>query len=94
MQILEPHWNTPKLDQVKARAIRYKSHDHLPEDEKTVVIQNYKSTLPQEKGVRRFFSKLTGNKKKFSTDEYLYNLAARKQQLNEEFLNVLKAEGS
>lgn len=65
----------------------------MPEDEQQVVIQNYKSTLPEEKGVNYFISKLLGNKKKYSTDEYLYNLSDRKQKLNEEFLNVLKREG-
>jgi formamidopyrimidine-DNA glycosylase len=29
MQLLDPAWNEPSLDQAKARAIRYKSHEHL-----------------------------------------------------------------
>jgi SNF2 family DNA or RNA helicase len=39
MQILEPHWNEPTLDQVKGRAVRYQSHAHLPENERNVEIQ-------------------------------------------------------
>ena len=90
MQILEPHWNKPKLDQVKARAVRYKSHEHLPDSEREVVIQNYKSVLPKETGLRRWFSRLRKSKKKLSTDEYLYNLSAQKHQFNEQFLDVLR----
>jgi superfamily II DNA or RNA helicase len=94
MQLLEPHWNTPKLDQVKARAVRYKSHAHLPKNERNVTIQSYKSILPKEKGLKKLFSKITRSKKKLSTDQYMSNLSNRKQKLNEEFLDVLRAEGS
>lgn len=34
--ILEPYWNDARLEQVKGRAIRYKSHSDLPPEERVV----------------------------------------------------------
>jgi hypothetical protein len=34
--ILEPYWNQARLDQVKGRAIRYKSHANLPKEQRNV----------------------------------------------------------
>lgn len=91
VQILEPHWNASRTDQVEGRAIRYKSHDHLPEEERKVVVQRYLSTLPPT-----FIDKLLMNKKNSdkSVDQYLMMLAADKQKLNDQFLDVLKQVGS
>lgn len=85
VHILEPHWHDPKIDQVIGRAIRYKSHEALPPEERKVQIYKYLSEYPEEK-------QLFGGKKKtsLSADEYLYNLAKKKQQLNEQFLETLR----
>jgi hypothetical protein len=36
--ILEPYWNDARLDQVKGRAVRYRSHANLPKKDRTVDI--------------------------------------------------------
>ena len=82
LQILEPYWNEPLLDQVRGRVARYKSHSHLPENERKVEIQNYLS-IPLESGLI-FKTQDTGS------DEYLRRLAARKNELNQKFLKVLQ----
>ncbi|MCJ7522278.1 MAG: DEAD/DEAH box helicase, partial [Dehalococcoidia bacterium] len=47
IQLLEPHWNSARLEQAEGRGIRYKSHDHLPEDERHVLVQRFHSTIPR-----------------------------------------------
>lgn len=86
VQIMEPHWNKARIDQVTGRAIRYKSHDHLPEDQRKVKVIDYKSTIPGPKNkiLKKFI------KPKMSTDQYIAELAETKQRLNDQFLDVLK----
>jgi SNF2 family DNA or RNA helicase len=86
IQLLEPHWNDPALEQVKGRAVRYKSHAHLPTAEQKVIIRNYLAR-PREHGWF-FKSRDTG------TDEYLTELAARKSNLSEQFLQMLQRAGT
>ena len=86
LQIMEPHWNQPQLDQVKGRAIRYRSHEALPEAERKVEIQNFLATLPE----RGWLFK----KRDTSADQYLRMLSQQKTQLNQSFLDALKEVGS
>jgi len=83
VQVLEPHWNDPTIEQVVARAIRYKSHEHLPKSERSVTVQKYYARPP-----KRFL-----RKKEIGVDEYLKMLSSKKTELNEQFLNVLRDIG-
>ena len=67
IQILEPHFNESKIDQVIGRGIRYKSHEDLPPEERNVTVQRYLSTIPKSNDT--------------SIDEYLYNRAKDKQKI-------------
>lgn len=89
MQIMEPHWNEEKINQVRARAIRYKSHSHLPEEERHVEIQRFHGVPYQ--GFWR--SLTTGTPHGRGVDQYLYEMSKKKQELNQPFLDVLKREG-
>lgn len=89
VQILEPHWNESRLKQVVGRAVRYRSHAHLPGDERSVEVRRYKSTLP-----RTWWDRLRGGKARGAADEYLYGLAGKKQKLIDQALGVLQEEGS
>lgn len=86
VQILEPHWNDPRIDQVIGRAVRYQSHAHLPENERTVRIQRF-TALPKERG---FFIK----KRDIGADEYLTMLSKQKSELNNAFLKALQEVGT
>lgn len=46
--IMEPTWNQSSLNQVKGRAIRYKSHTDLPPNEQKVNVYNLFMIKPQE----------------------------------------------
>jgi hypothetical protein len=87
MQLMEPHWNKAVLKQVRGRAIRFKSHEHLPEEERNVHVQRFYAK-PPEKGFWIFKNQPMGS------DEYMKMLAQRKESLNKQFLNLLKEVGS
>jgi hypothetical protein len=90
MQITEPHWNEELINQVRARAIRYRSHSHLPEEERHVEVQRFHSVPPPT-----ILGRLVGKERSSAqtADEYIFNLAKRKQELNRPFVEALKAEG-
>lgn len=74
VQILEPHFNKSKIDQVEGRAARFKSHEDLPEKDRNVKIEEYRSVLPKST-MQRFFNWDNDT----AIDDYLSTLAERKQ---------------
>jgi hypothetical protein len=88
-QILEPHFNSARLEQAVGRAIRYKSHEHLPEDQRHVHIETYHATVPQTA-----FQRLIHTKPEMSVDQYLSQMATDKDKLNSQFTDILKRVGS
>lgn len=75
IQILEPHFNESKIDQVIGRGIRYKSHEELPPEERNVTVQRYLSTIPDSGDT--------------SIDEYIYNRARDKQKIGKAIHRML-----
>lgn len=84
LQILEPHFNNPRLDQVRGRVARYHSHEGLPKDKQQVLIQKYLSTLNPG-----MLDKIR-HRQPVSSDEYLQNLSDQKTRLNNEFIDLIK----
>lgn len=84
VQILEPHFNESKIDQVIGRAIRYKSHEDLPEEDRNVVIKRY---ISERKPGR--VSGALGIKNK-AIDTYLKDLSLEKEKLKNELLDVMR----
>jgi len=87
VQVLDPHFNRAKIEQVIARAIRYKSHEGLPENERKVRVEEYHAE--PRKG---FFDKLT---KPFTgevhgVDKWLDRNARSKQKLMDEFTAIMQ----
>ena len=89
MQILEPHWNAEKIKQVEGRGIRYKSHDHLPKNERNVKIQNYLATRPRVGLLESLRLKKPGG----GSDEYLTMMSGKKQELIDQFQGLMVNEG-
>jgi superfamily II DNA or RNA helicase len=87
IQLLEPHFNQARLDQVIGRGIRYKSHEHLSPEKRKVLVQRYLATLPDDRGI---LGKLLGEKRPSSVDEYLNRLSEDKQELIDEAKSVFK----
>lgn len=88
VQLLEPHWNEPKLEQVEGRGARFGSHAHLPKEERKLHVQRYLSTRPPSR-----FNQWFGTKPGLSTDEYLNRLAANKELLIDQFRELIRTEG-
>jgi hypothetical protein len=86
MQVLEPHWNDEKLHQVEGRGIRYKSHEHLPKEERKVKIQRFLATRPRSGVLEKMRLKGSG----YGVDEYLTQLSERKERLNDQFRDLLQ----
>ena len=84
VQVLEPHWNEEKLQQVIGRAIRHQSHAELPEDKRHVAIQRFES-YPKP----GFFRSLVGSKPT-GVEQVLSRMSENKQRLNTELLGLLK----
>jgi SNF2 family DNA or RNA helicase len=81
--ILEPHWNSSKIEQVTGRAIRYRSHSKLPESERLVEIFHLLLVKDPE------------NTKKFdvdpSADQILFEMSLGKSRVIDEFYkNLMK----
>jgi SNF2 family DNA or RNA helicase len=85
VQLMEPHWQDERLNQAIGRAVRYKSHSHLPEDQRKVEVERYISTIPGS-----WSEKLMNKKPPSSADEYLVDMSKRKSALNEQFLNIIR----
>ncbi len=85
IQVLEPHWNKEKLEQVIARGIRYKSHEHLPEDQRSVSVEHYRSQMPEPGAIKKLF----GAKRPGGIDEYLHMMSENKDQLNQKVRGLL-----
>lgn len=98
LQLLDPHWNESRLDQAVGRGIRFDSHTHLPPDQRKVRVQRFVSELPpglRAKLWRWFIQTKPSNKMNNpGTDTYLENMARKKQELNDQFLELLKEVGT
>lgn len=86
-QLMESAWNDPTLDQAKARAIRYKSHDSLPLEKRNVKVQRFLATRPETLSQRLGLSK-----KQYAVDEYLKNLSSQKSNLISQFEELMKPQ--
>ena len=74
VHICEPWWNSSKLEQVVARAIRLCSHASLP---------------PKDQYVNVYYHASVGHEV-MSTEQYMYIIAERKTRLNIQFENAMR----
>lgn len=89
VSIAEPHWHLPQIDQVIGRAVRYKSHEHLPENERHVEVQRFHA-VPRPTWWQRLLGYRRGSG--HSADEYVYQQAQAKRETLEPFLRVMRGE--
>lgn len=80
VQVMEPHFNRSKIDQVVARAARYDSHKDLPTKERHVEIEHYHSVFP-----KNWFGK-----RPTSIDTYLHDNSQHKNSLTEQMKELTK----
>lgn len=89
VHIMEPYWHHVRINQVIGRARRICSHSSLPEDLQTVqvfmYISEFGNLLESEDYVE-----LKNSDNSLTTDQSLFNLMKRKQELSTLFLDTLK----
>jgi len=88
IQLMEPHWNPSRIEQVIGRGIRYKSHEHLPEEEREVRVMKYHSKLPEDLIDKASF--LIGMKPKKSIEQYLSHTSEQKGILAKDIASALQ----
>jgi hypothetical protein len=81
VHLMEPPWHFSAIEQIVARAVRYKSHDDLPEEERNVQPYIYISVDAADKGIIKSTEQ--------STDESMYVLAIEKKVLNDQFFRAI-----
>jgi len=89
IQVLDPHFNAARVNQSIGRGLRFDSHTDLPEDLKKVHVERYVARTPDP----NWLMKLLGAKRRPSSDEVLYDLAEKKEKLNEQFRKLLREAG-
>lgn len=82
IQVLEPHFNKSKLDQVVARGVRYESHEHLPKAERKVEVEHYLSAMSEKK--------FKFGPKQHSIDQYLHHNAKTKAAVGDQLKELVK----
>jgi len=87
--IMEYFWNSVRISQVIGRAVRTCSHEMLPVDERNVQIFTYIMTFTKKQMEKDFTLRTLD--KEMTTDEYILDIAQRKEGIINQFLNMLKA---
>ena len=92
VHILEPFWNSVRLDQVKGRAIRICSHADLPYEDREVEIFTYIAsfTEQQKTDMQTNAYQIFLNDKNKTTDEQLDEISVEKDRINNYLLTVMK----
>jgi hypothetical protein len=91
VHILEPYWNRAREDQVFGRAVRICSHALLPEDQRNVDRYAYLTTFSESQLAEGGTSDLVVRDNGETTDEYIFELASRKQRVIDAFLRLMKS---
>lgn len=87
VHIMEPFWNSNRIDQVVGRAVRAKSHVGLPEEERRVEQFLYMSVFTPAQAEERAI-KLKDEGK--TSDQHVYAITLQKDALVGQMLRVLK----
>lgn len=77
VHLTEPYWHEVRMVQMIGRAIRYCSHKKLPMSERHVDVYRYKSVR-------------AGGESKWTTDQYIEDMARGKEGLIQSFLDAMK----
>jgi hypothetical protein len=79
--IMEPFWNEARIDQIKGRLIRYKSHEDLPKDQQNVQFYIYLSDYPENYPKQKI--------KENTTDVELYEKSKKNKKIINSFMYSL-----
>lgn len=84
--VLDPHYNPEKMNQMEARGVRSNGLSHRPDADRKVQVNRYLATMPRSLGL--FKNRLE------TPDEFIYNIAEKKNKQNQLLFNLLEKEQS
>jgi len=87
--ITEYFWNSVRIDQVIGRAVRTCSHIGLPVEDRNVEVYKYIMKFTEDQLIKNPTLKIKDAA--VSTDEHIYDKANKKEELINNFLNMLKS---
>jgi hypothetical protein len=91
VHIMEPYWNTVRLEQVKGRAIRICSHKDLPYDERTVELYTYYTTFSdQQLAENKINETIVNADKSITSDNNVLIISKNKDKINNAILTIMK----
>ena len=97
VHILEPYWHPVRVQQVIGRVRRICSHQELDPKDRTVEVFMYLMTFSEEQLKDQLSTELmlkdrsiVDNKVILTTDEYIYEKASIKEQINKDFIKNMK----
>ncbi len=97
VHIAEPYWHPVRMEQVIGRAKRICSHRNLPEHLRNIQVYLYLSVMSEEQIKNEKYIELrtmdvsrADRQTPVTTDEYLFELANTKEQINKQILNAVK----
>ena len=93
VHIMEPWYNFSLIEQIIGRAVRYKSHIELPNKDRNVDIFRYVSVFTKEQEeefIKQGYGPIS-TREKITSDEYIYDLAKKKELLTNELLDIYKS---
>jgi hypothetical protein len=88
VHIADPYWHPVRMEQVIGRAKRICSHKNLPEELRNIKVFLYLSTMTDQQLDKNIEIKTRDDGK--TTDEYLFELANRKETTNQHILKAVK----
>lgn len=87
VHIIDPYWNKTRTRQVMGRAVRYGSHDRLPNNMRNVHVYNYMTSFPKSIVLSDNIKKYDGG---LTTDEYILKSSIEKQRIIDKLYNIFK----
>lgn len=88
IQVMEPHWNEENIKQVVGRGVRYRSHAHLPPQDRHVQVQRFLATRRPSTFLERYGLRKPG----MGTDEYVHARSQDKESVNRQFRNIMETQ--
>lgn len=90
VHIMEPHWNMARIDQVKGRAVRLRSHMQLPPQERTVLIRTYVCTFSDAQRADPKFKHTLDRDGGLTSDEDLARMAEGKARQISQLMDLVR----
>ena len=84
---LDGHFNPEMIQQAEGRIRRAKGLKHRAPENRNVIIRRYTSVVPSGTWLDKLFSD-----KEFTTDQWMYGVAAEKEQLNDMMKKALRPD--